>query len=122
MLFSQSQSINIIYPNVKDPFRLVCRKNNLDSCIKWSLSHYEHELWSLAKQRVQILFSQNQSINIVYPKANNLFPFVRRQKNLDSFYKQSASHFEDELWYPEKTKDLNAFLTKAKLQNRVLQC
>ena len=82
----------------KYPFVLFCHEKNLDCCHERSSYHFEKELWSSTKQRVQMIFSRKKSINIVYPNANYHVLLVHHEKNLDSYHKRSLSHFMEELW------------------------
>ena len=93
MVFLQNQSVNILYPNVNYQFVLVLSKKNLESFHERSSSYFKKKLWFPTKWRVQMVFSLNESINIVYPNVNYLFVLVVREKNLDFCHKQSSSFF-----------------------------
>ena len=62
----------------------------LNSCHKRVHSRYKHGHWFATKWRVQIVFSRNQSLNIMYPNGTYVFLFVRREKKLDSYHKRSS--------------------------------
>ena len=84
MLFSRNQHINIVYPNENYPFILAFHENKLDSIHGRSLSHFKDKLWFQTKRRLQMLFSRNQRINIVYPDKNYPFFLAPHEKKLDS--------------------------------------
>ena len=56
------------------------------------------------KQRLQMLFSWNQSINIVYPNKNYPFVSASREKKLDSIHGRSSSYYKDKLWFQTKRR------------------
>ena len=73
------------------------------------------------KRRVEILFSRNQIINIVYPNGNYVFVLACHEKKLDSWNEQSSSCFKDELWFPTNWRVEILFFTKPRHQYRVSQ-
>ena len=114
MVFSWNQIMNMVYPNGNYPFILAFYKRNLDYCHEWSLSHFKVELWFQTKWRVEMVFSWNQSMNIVCPNVNYPFVLAFSRKNLDSFHKWTLSRFKDELWFQTKRRvEMVFFLTKA---------
>ena len=74
MLLLWNQCINIMYPNESYKYFLAPREKNLNSIHEWSWSRFKDKLWFQTKRRLQMLFSQNQCINIMY--ANENYPFV----------------------------------------------
>ena len=81
MLFSRNQGINIIYLNENYPFVFADHEKKLDSIHGWGSSRFMDKLWIQTKRRLQMLFSWNQRINIVYPNENYPFFFTAHEKN-----------------------------------------
>ena len=102
MLFMRNQRIYIVYPNENYPFSLAPKEKKLDSIHWWSLSHFKDKLWFQTKWRLQMLFSWNQRINIVYPNENYQFVLAPHDKKLNSIHEQSWSHFKGKVWFQTK--------------------
>ena len=102
MVSLQNKHINIMYPSGNYPFPLVRHENKLDSWHKWSSFRFKDEFWFPTKQRVQMVSSSNQCINIVYANGNYPFLLIWLEKNLDSCRDRSSFHFKDEYWFPIK--------------------
>ena len=102
MLYSWNQYINIVYPNENYPIVLAPHEKKLDSIHERSSPRFKDKLWFKRKQRLQMLFSRNQRINIVYPNKNYPFVLAPYEKKLDSIHGQSSSHFMDKLWFQTK--------------------
>ena len=68
--------MNIVYPNEKYPFDSAPCVKNIDSCLERSLSCLKDELWFQTKWGVEMVFSWNPSMNIVYPNVYYLFVFA----------------------------------------------
>ena len=86
ILFPGNQRINILYPNENSPFFLFSHKKKLDSNHERSSSHFKDKLWFQTKQRLQMLFSWNQRINVVYPNENYPSILAPHEKKLDSIH------------------------------------
>ena len=102
MLFSQNQCINIMYPNENYPFSFTPHEKKLDSICVRSSSNFQNKLWFQTKLRLQMLFSQNQRINIVYPNENYPFVFGHHEKKLDSIHRRSLSCLKDKHILPNQ--------------------
>ena len=102
MLFLRNQRINIMYPNENYPFILGPHEKKLDSTHGRSSSHFKDKLWFQTKQRLQMLFSRNQRINIMYPDEKYPFVLALHEKKLDSIHRRSSSYFKNKLWFQIK--------------------
>ena len=102
MPFTWNQLINIMYPSVDYPFFLAPYKKKLDSIHRRSSSCFKDKLWFQIKQRLKMLFSRNQRINILYPNENYLFVLSQFKNKLDSIHERSSSRFMDKLWFQTK--------------------
>ena len=114
MVFSQNQSINIMYLNKNYPFILVHHEKNLDSYHEQSLSCFKDKLWFSNKMKGKNGYFVKPKINIVYPNENYKFVYVYREKNLHSCLERSSSRFINELWFPTKQRIEMVFFTKPK--------
>ena len=103
-LYSWKQCINIVYPKENYPFVLVPHENKLDSIHGRTSSHFKDKLLFQKKWRLQMVFSWNQCINIVYPKENYPFVLASREKKLDSIDGRSSSRFKDKHWFQTKQR------------------
>ena len=83
--FWGNQGINIVYPNGNYPFVLAHRKKKLDSCYERSSSRFKDKLWFSTNRRVELLFSWNQGISIMYPNGNYPFVLALREKKKTRF-------------------------------------
>ena len=106
-LISGNQHINIVYTNKIYQFFLAPCTKKLNSIHGWSSSHFKDKLGFQTKQRLQLLFSRIQCINIRYPKEN--YPFFlasseTHEKKLDSIHGWSLSRFKDKLWFQTKRR------------------
>ena len=97
MLFSWNQRINIVYPNENYTFVLAPQEKKLDSIHEQSLSHFKDKILFQTKRRLQMLFSCNQRINIVYPNENYPFVLAPQEKKLDSIHQRCSSRFKKKL-------------------------
>ena len=79
MLLSLNQSINIVYPQWELHISLCLSQKETRV-----FPQTKFVLFIPNKQRVEMVFSQNQRINIVYPNGNYLFFHVHRKKKIDS--------------------------------------
>ena len=86
MLFFSNECINIVYPNENYPLVLTLYEKKLDSIQRRSSSCFKDKLWFQTKRRLQMLFSRNQRINIVYPNQNFTFVLSSHEKKLDSIH------------------------------------
>ena len=92
MFFLENKAlISCIHPNWKYPVDLAHRENKLDSYNERSLSHFKGKLWFPTKWIVEMIFSRNQSINIVYPNGNYPFLIALLEKKVDSCHEWSSS-------------------------------
>ena len=84
------------------PFFLALDKKKLDSIHRWISSRFKDKLWIQTKRRLQMLFSQKQRNNIMYPNENYPSAFVPIEKKIDSIHGRSSSRFKDKLWFQTK--------------------
>ena len=87
-----------MYPNENYQFIMAPCKKKLDYIHGRSTSCFKDKLWFQTKWRLQMPFSRNQRINIMYPNANYSFVLAPHDKKLDSIYGRSSSRFKDNLW------------------------
>ena len=74
-------------------------KKKLDSIHRRISSRFKNKLWIQTKRRLQMLFSQKQRNNIMYPNENYPSAFVPIEKKIDSIHEQSLSRFKGKLWF-----------------------
>ena len=101
-----------MHPNEKYPFSLALSENKLDSIHEQCLSNIKDKLWFQTKRRLQMLFSLNQHINIMYPNENYPFGLNSHEKQLDSIHEQNSSHNKDKIWFQTKWRLQMIFLWK----------
>ena len=91
-----------MYPNENYPFVLSPRDKKLDSIHRRNSSCFKDKLWFQTKRRLQMLFSRNQCINIVYPNENYPFVLGPHENKLDSIHGWNSSYFKDKFWFLTK--------------------
>ena len=95
MFISRNQHINIMYPNDNYPIIFSSNEKKIYSIHGRSLSCFKGKLWFQTKWWIQMLFWQNQCINIIYPNENYPFVLAPHEKKLDSIHRKSSSCFKD---------------------------
>ena len=81
--FLAKPGFKIVYPNEKNLYLVPNHKKNRDYYNNPHLIHLMDELWLLGKLREKEHLMQNQSINIVYPKRENVFMIPNHEKKRD---------------------------------------
>ena len=99
MFFSRNQHINIVYPNENFPFISVLKIKNIDTIHGWSSSRFKDKFWFQTKRRLQMIFSRNQCIDILYPNDNYLVFLATHEIKLDSINRWSMSCLKDKHWF-----------------------
>ena len=118
MLFLQNQCINIVYPKQNYAFFLAPHKKKLDSIDRRSSSHFKDKLLFQTKWRLQMIFSRNQFISILYPNENYPFVLALGEKKQDSIHGRNSSRFKDKVWFQTK-ESYKCFFVKPMHQYRV---
>ena len=92
-------------------FSWLLMKKKIDSIHGWSSSCFKAKLWFQTKRRLQMLFSRNQRINIVYHNENYPFTLAPHEKKLDSIHRRSSSCLKHK-FYSKQNKGYKCFFLK----------